>query len=117
MGWRIEGRIEQCPRCNTSNSTRSHCICDKHCKKAHLKDNLARNAITYSSSDSSSPLGKLTSSSSSAFLLREDMVMFEVEKGINWVKKHYLKVIKGWMGWRNRGLLQKENKEERDGKG
>lgn len=44
-------------------------------KKAHSENNLAGNATTYSSSDSSSPLGKLTSSSSSAFLLREDMVI------------------------------------------
>lgn len=44
-------------------------------RKARLENNLAGNATTHSSSDSSSPLGKLTSSSSSAFLLREDMVI------------------------------------------
>lgn len=40
------------------------------------EESAAANANTHSSSDSSSPLGKLTSSSSSsAFLLREDMVV------------------------------------------
>lgn len=55
--------------------SQSHCVYNARDGKAHWKTHLEGNATTYSSSDSSSPLGKLTSSSSSAFLLREDMVI------------------------------------------
>lgn len=86
-------------------------------EKGQLKRALAGNATTHSSSDSSSPLGKLTSSSSSAFLLREeDMVVLGL-RGCQLGGKAQSGGGKGRELMARRWFAAAEKREERDGKG